>query len=88
MAPVFDELNAYEATMHFNGQSTTVLNGEHAAGGAYCLAHHVKVDGSERSLTIAAIHYLDAYVKHGGIWYLSQRKLKVDWIETRPLTTR
>src|SRR6201997_5685956 len=26
LAPVFDELNTYIATMHFNGQSTTVLD--------------------------------------------------------------
>jgi hypothetical protein len=87
LAPVFDELNVYEATMHFNGQSTTVLDGEHAAGVLCCLAHHVKVEGSERSLMTAAVRYLDAYVKHDGIWYFSQRKLMVDWTETRPLTT-
>lgn len=87
LAPVFAELNAYEATMHFNGQSTTVLDGEHAVGLAYCLAHHVRVEGSERTLMIAAIRYLDTYVKHNGSWYFSQRKLMVDWIETRPLTT-
>ena len=87
LAPVFDELNTYEATTHFNGQSTTVLDGDHASGVAYCLAHHVKVDGSERSLMIAAIRYLDTYVKHDGIWYFSQRKLMVDWTETRPLNT-
>jgi hypothetical protein len=67
LAPVFDALNVYEATTHFNGQSTTVLDGEHAAGVAYCMAHHFKVDGSERSLMIAAIRYLDTYVKHDGI---------------------
>jgi hypothetical protein len=38
LAPVFDELNIYEATMHFN---TTVLDGDHASGVTYCLAHHV-----------------------------------------------
>ena len=85
LAPVFDELNVYEATMHFNGQSTTVLDGDHAAGVAYCLAHHVKVEGSERSLMVAAIRYLDSYVKDDGVWYFSQRKLVVDWTETRPL---
>ena len=42
LAPVFDELNTYVATMHFNGQNTTVLDGDHASGVAYCLAHHVK----------------------------------------------
>jgi hypothetical protein len=87
LAPVFDELNAYEATMHFNGQSTTILNGEHAAGVVYCVAHHVKVEASERTLMVAAIRYLDAYVKQDGIWYFRQRKLMVDWTEVRPLTT-
>lgn len=85
LAPVFDELNVYEATMHFNGQSTTVIDGDHAAGVAYCLAHHVKAEGSERSLMVAAIRYLDTYVKDDGVWYFSQRKLVVDWTETRPL---
>jgi ketosteroid isomerase-like protein len=85
LAPVFDELNIYEATMHFNGQSTVLLDGEHASGITYCFAHHVKVDGAERSLMVAAIRYLDKFVKHGGIWYFSERKLMVDWIETRSL---
>jgi ketosteroid isomerase-like protein len=87
LAPVFDELNTYEATMHFNGQNTTVLDGDHACGVTYCLAHHVKVDGPARSLMIAAIRYLDTFVKHDGTWFFSQRKLMVDWTETRPLAT-
>jgi ketosteroid isomerase-like protein len=87
LAPVFDELNVYEATMHFNGQSTTVLDGDHASGVTYCLAHHVKVDGAARTLMIAAIRYLDAFVKHDGTWFFSQRKLMVDWTETRTLAT-
>jgi ketosteroid isomerase-like protein len=87
LAPVFDELNTYEATMHFNGQSTTTLDGDRATGVSYCLAHHVKADGSARSLMIAAIRYLDSFVKHEGTWFFSQRKLMVDWTETRPLTT-
>src|ERR1700739_4309623 len=36
LAPVFDELNTYVATMHFNGQSTTVLeDNDHASGVTY-----------------------------------------------------
>jgi hypothetical protein len=85
LAPVFDELNIYETTMHFNGQSTAVLDGDHASGVTYCLAHHVKVDGSARSLMIAAIRYLDSFVKQDGTWLFGQRKLMVDWTETRPL---
>jgi len=87
LAPVFDELNVYEATMHFNGQSTTVLDRDHASGVTYCLAHHVKVDGAARTLMIAAIRYLDAFVKHDGTWFFTQRKLMVDWTETRTLAT-
>jgi ketosteroid isomerase-like protein len=87
LAPVFDELNTYIATMHFNGQSTTLLDGDHASGVTYCLAHHIKVDGSARSLMIAAIRYLDSFVKQNGAWFFSQRKLMVDWTETRTLGT-
>src|ERR1700757_2681582 len=46
LAPVFDELNTYVTTMHFNGQSTAVLDGDRASGVTYCLAHHVRVAGS------------------------------------------
>lgn len=87
LAPVFDELNVYEATMHFNGQSTTVLEGDHASGVTYCLAHHVRVDGAARTLMIAAIRYVDTFVKHDATWFFSQRKLMVDWTETRTLAT-
>jgi hypothetical protein len=41
LAPVFDELNKYEVTTHFMGQSTVVLYGERATGETYCIAHHV-----------------------------------------------
>jgi ketosteroid isomerase-like protein len=87
LAPVFDELNTYQATMHFNGQNTTVLDGDHASGVTYCLAHHVKVDGTSRSLMIAAIRYLDTFVKLDDTWFFSQRKLMVEWTEVRQLNT-
>jgi hypothetical protein len=32
LAPVFADLNQYQATMHFNGQVTTMLDGERAVG--------------------------------------------------------
>ena len=87
LAPVFDELNTYVTTMHFNGQSTAVLDGDHASGVTYCLAHHVRVEGSARSLMVAAIRYLDSFVKVDGAWFFSRRKLLVDWTETRLLGT-
>src|ERR1700732_4954781 len=32
LSPVFADLNRYEATMHFNGQSTVALDGDRATG--------------------------------------------------------
>ena len=57
LTPVFDNLNTYEVTMHFNGQSTVVLDGDRATGETYCLAHHVYSDDGERKLMIAALRY-------------------------------
>ena len=87
LAPVFDNLNIYAATTHFNGQSTVELDGDQGTGESYCIAHHVSIaqDGS-RSLMIASIRYLDEFAKQGGAWYFAQRKLMVDWTETRQLT--
>jgi hypothetical protein len=86
LAPVFGHLNTYEATTHFNGQSTIVLDGDRATGESYCLAHHVKLENGNRTLMVASIRYLDDFVKIGDEWYFSERKLMVDWIETRPLS--
>ncbi len=85
LRPVFENLKTYEATTHFNGQSTVTWNEDSATGVSYCLAHHVKVDGSGRSLMIASIRYLDHFAKIDGGWYFRQRKLMVDWIDNRPL---
>jgi ketosteroid isomerase-like protein len=85
LRPVFENLSTYEATTHFNGQSTVTWARDSAKGVSYCLAHHVKVDGSSRSLMIASIRYLDHFVKTDGRWYFKQRKLMVDWIDNRAL---
>jgi hypothetical protein len=85
LAPVFDNLNTYRTTTHFNGQSTVTLDGTRATGESYCLAHHVSVDESgQRTLMIASIRYLDEFTKQDGDWYFSERRLMVDWTETRP----
>jgi SnoaL-like domain len=86
LAPVFDDLNRYAATMHFVGQSTIqTLTADRATGEAYTLAHHLTVDGGKRSLMIAALRYDDTYVKTDGAWLFAERKLYVDWIEERAL---
>ncbi len=81
--PVFDNLNTYKATMHFNGQSTVQLQNESATGITYCMAHHLKVEDNQQSLMVAAIRYHDTFVKQNGQWLFAERKLLVDWIENR-----
>ena len=86
LAPVFAELNKYDATTHFVGQSTILtLTGHRGTGEAYCLAHHVMVDGGKRRLMVASLRYLDTFVKMDGAWLFSERRLYVDWLEERAL---
>jgi ketosteroid isomerase-like protein len=88
LAPVFDDLNTYVSTTHFNGQSTLVVDGERAAGESYCLAHHLSVgEDGRRTMMIAALRYLDELVKQDGVWLFAERRLMVDWTETRPSST-
>ena len=87
LAPVFAELNRYDATTHFIGQSSiTSLTAERATGETYCLAHHVTVDGTKRRLMVASLRYLDSFVKIDGAWFFAERRLYVDWIDERALS--
>ena len=87
LAPVFADLNKYAATMHFVGQSTILtLTADRGTGEAYCLAHHLTVDGEKRQLMIAALRYYDIFVKVDGAWFFAERLLYVDWIEERAMS--
>jgi hypothetical protein len=87
LAPVFAELNKYDATTHFVGQSTILtLTGDRATGEAYCLAHHVTVESGKGRLMAASLRYLDTFVKMDGAWLFAERLLYVDWLEERALS--
>jgi ketosteroid isomerase-like protein len=84
LAPVFADLNKYDATTHFVGQSTIfTLTADRATGEAYCLAHHVTVESRERRLMVASLRYLDTLVKMDGAWLFAERRLYVDWLDER-----
>ena len=60
LASVFAELNKYDATTHFVGQSTIfTLTDDRGTGETYCLAHHITVDAGKRRLMLASLRYLD-----------------------------
>lgn len=77
-------LSQYAATMHFNGQSTVVLDGANATNRSYCLAHHLTDGEDRRSLLVMAIRYEDQLVKQDGRWLFSERRLIIDWSDNRP----
>ena len=87
LAPVFADLNHYAATMHFVGQSTIFsLDSDRGTGEAYCIAHHLTVDGERRRMMVAYLRYLDTFVKFDGAWLFAERLLYVDWLEERCLS--
>ena len=85
LAPGFDELKKYEATTHLMGQSTVILDGDRATGETYCIAHHVSASEGKRTLFIASLRYYDVFAKVEGKWLFAERKLMVDWTDTRPI---
>jgi ketosteroid isomerase-like protein len=80
LAPVFDNLNSYHTTTHFNGQSIISIQGERATGETGASSHRT---GGKRTLMIASIRYHDTFAKIDGIWRFAQRILLVDWTDTR-----
>jgi SnoaL-like domain len=87
LAPVFADLNQYAATMHFLGQTTILtLTRDRATGETYCMPHHLTTSDAKRRLMIAALRYIDTFVKMDGVWLFAERQLYVDWLEERVLS--
>src|SRR5260370_8704071 len=56
LAPVFADLNKYDATTLFVGQSTVfTLSADRGTGETYCLAHHFTFDGGMRPLILPSL---------------------------------
>jgi len=87
LTPVFEDLNRDEATTHFNGQSTVTFDGDSATGESYTIAHHLFTEQGSRKIMVASLRYLDTFAKIEGRWYFAERKLILDWSETRSMTT-
>jgi hypothetical protein len=85
LAPVFDDLNRYEQTMHFNGQSNVTIEGHEASGDSYTIAHHVYTEEGTRMMMVAWLRYLDRFTKVDQVWYIADRQIILKWSEVRPL---
>jgi hypothetical protein len=59
------------------GEQSTIftLTDKRATGEAYCLAHHVTVEGNERRLMmLASLGYLDTFTPLLAIWHSYSRR--------------
>lgn len=82
---VFENLNRYQTTFHFNGQSMIDLDesGETALAETYTLAYHeIEVEG-QNSLMNVAIRYRDSFVKEKGTWKFKTRDLYIRFVDTK-----
>jgi hypothetical protein len=80
----FGVLSQYAATMHFNGQSSITLDGDQAKGETYTLAHHLLETDEGRTLLVLFSRYQDSFIKRDGNWRFAERKLLIDWTDSRP----
>jgi SnoaL-like domain len=85
LSPVFDDLNRYQQTMHFNGQSTVIVDGNQATGDSYTIAHHVYTQDGTSMMMVAWLRYLDTFTKVDQTWLIAERQIILKWSETRPL---
>lgn len=76
-------LNTFTVTLHMNGQSDVVIQGDHAIGETYCLVHQFIEEKGQRKCQTLGIRYYDQFLLEGNRWYFAERKLVIDWSDSR-----
>ncbi len=61
-------------------------DGDRATGESYTIAHHLFSEDGDRKIMVASLRSLDTFAKIDGGWCFAERKLLLDWSETRPST--
>jgi hypothetical protein len=84
IAKVPEVIARYAKTFHLLGQSTYDVGDGKATGEVYCIAHHLTPDVHGGTNYVMYIRYEDTYTTDAyGAWKFAQRRLRVDWTETR-----
>jgi hypothetical protein len=76
-------LNTFTVTLHMNGQSDVTIQGDHAIGETYCLVHQFTGENDQRKCQTLGIRYYDEFLRQENHWYFAERKLVIDWSDTR-----
>jgi hypothetical protein len=84
LARVPEAIQRYPKTFHMLGQSSYDIGAGEATGEVYCIAHHLTPGQDGGTDYVMFIRYEDSYRPDGtGAWKFAQRRLRVDWTETR-----
>ena len=70
-------------TLHMNGQSEVVIQGDRAIGETYCLVHQFSEKDGQRKCQTLGIRYYDQFLRQESRWYFVERKLVIDWSDSR-----
>ena len=90
LARIPEVIQRYAKTFHMLGQSTYSIGERECTGEVYCIAHHL-TPGEQHANSESAgtdyvmfIRYEDTYrTDDEGVWKFAERRLRVDWTETR-----
>jgi ketosteroid isomerase-like protein len=77
-------LHQYEATTHFTGNTVAEISHDRANTETYCIAHHLKAEGEQRTNLRMSVRYRDSFVHVDGRWLMSKRDIAIDWTEVSP----
>ncbi|WP_433972870.1 nuclear transport factor 2 family protein [Tunturiibacter lichenicola] len=76
-------LNTFTVTLHMNGQSDAIIAGDHAIGETYCVVHQFSEQNGQRKCQTLGIRYYDTFLRQESRWYFAERKLVIDWSDSR-----
>lgn len=86
LAGMVDAMAArYAATMHALSNHTCDVRGDDAEGSAYCVAHHLIEEDSERRQFVVHLRYDDAFRRApDGTWRIARRAIRFQWSHEHP----
>ena len=76
-------LNTFSVTLHMNGQSDAIIQANRAIGQTYCLVHQFTTENDHRKCQTLGIRYYDQFFRDQDRWYFVERKLIIDWSDSR-----
>ena len=91
LADVITMIARYDKTFHMLGNARYDIADDTATGEVYCIAHHLAANPSREDGAptdhVMYIRYRDDYGRDDHGWRIVERRVLVDWRETRSIGT-